>query len=170
MKLIVGCDEHDLSEFLDALEHCAPLQGADILFAHVVDPAAGEHWGQMAGHHWFRRHPGPREYARFEQAAVASAQEILHEAMERSATWPAIRRRPLELHGNPERELVRLALVEQADMVAVGQHQLTLGPRALGRCARFVVDHAPCCVLLVRNATVRQAGEALLGERLSRKP
>lgn len=166
MKLIVACDEHGLSEFLSAVERCAPVQAADVLFAHVVDPSAGKHWGQMAGHHWLRRHPGPREYARFEQAAARSAEEILSEAMARSAQWPATRRRIVEVHGNPERELVRLVLAEQADLLAIGQHRMELGPHALGRCARFVVDHAPCCVLVVRNATLCQTGGALLGERL----
>lgn len=170
MKIIIALDEHDSGAFLAILERCAPVAGAEVLFAHVVDSAIEEQWTHMAGHHWFRRHPAERDHARFTEAARGSAQDIVREAMHRSAHWPETSRRSIELHGNPERELVRLALVEQADLVAVGQHRGELGPHALGRCARFVIDHAPCPVLLIRTDELRAAGPLLLGDRLNRKP
>jgi nucleotide-binding universal stress UspA family protein len=169
VKLIAACDGRDLAPFLAVLARCTPLLDAEVIFAHVVDTASEEHWSQMAGHHWLRRHPGPREHARFEQAAERSAQEILQEAMAVSVAWPATTRRPVQLHGNPERMLVRLALTEQVDLVAVGQHHQELGPHALGRCARFVVDHAPCPVLVVRGDELRAAAATLLGDRLTDK-
>lgn len=86
-----------------------------------------------------------------------------------SHDWPVAARRPVELHGNPERELVRLALAERADLLAVGQHRLELGPHAFGRCARFVIDHAPCSVLVVRDDAIRAAAADLLDNRLKER-
>jgi hypothetical protein len=48
-----------------------------------------------------------------------------------------------------EREV--LAAAEDADLLVLardGEHD-RLGPRSLGHATRFVVDHAPCAVLLV---------------------
>jgi nucleotide-binding universal stress UspA family protein len=51
--------------------------------------------------------------------------------------------------GRPEREVV--AAAEGMDILVLardGDHA-QLGPRSLGPAARFVVDHAPCRVLLI---------------------
>jgi nucleotide-binding universal stress UspA family protein len=170
MKLIVACDGRGTAALLTVVARCAALAGSEVLFAHVVDPSIEEQWSPMAGHHWLRRHPGPRERARFEEAATRSAQELLGEALALSATWPVALRRAVAVEGNPERELVRLALAEGADLLAVGQHHRELGPHALGHCARFVVDHAPCPVLVVRDDALRAEGAALLGNRLMHGP
>ena len=170
MKLIVGCDGQEQEAFLGALALAAPLIGASVLFAHVWDDQIEEQWERNAGHHWLRRHPGQSERARFETAAVQSTQEILEEAMTLTAAWPTADRATVELHGNPERELIRVAIEERADLLAVGQHRVELGPHALGRCARFVIDHAPCSFLLVRDELLREAGATLLGDRLQHRP
>src|SRR5712675_257317 len=61
----------------------------------------------------------------------------------------------LQRQGRPEREIVNTAAEWQADLVIVcpraeygGKH--AIGPKSVGHVARFVVDHAPCPVLLVR--------------------
>jgi nucleotide-binding universal stress UspA family protein len=100
------------------------------------------------------------------EAETQTAREILEEALALSQDWPVASRRTVDLHGNPERELVRLALSEHADLLAVGQHRVELGPHAIGRCARFVIDHAPCSVVLVRTEPIRAAAAELLGHRL----
>ncbi len=170
MKHIVACDGRGQAAFLSRVERVMALEGAEVLFAHVVDEAFEEGWRELAGHHWLGRQPGPREGSRFKEAVAGSASEILEEAMALSSHWPAAVRRPVELRGNPERRLVRLALAEEVDTIVVGQHRIELGPGALGRCARFVVDHAPCAVLLVRDEGVRQAATSLLGRRLDEPP
>lgn len=158
MKLIAACDEHDLAAFLDNLARVAPVAGAEILFAHVIDTANEQDWRRMAGHHWLGRHTVPPQHRGVREAETQAANEILEEALALSRDWPVASRRTMSPHGNPERELVRLALAEQADLLAVGQHRVELGPHALGRCARFVIDHAPCSVVLVRGADSRSRG------------
>ena len=166
LKLIAACDEHDPAPFLANLARAVPLERADVLLAHVINSAREEDWQRMAGHHWLGRHSAPRRHEGVREAEMQTAREILEEALALSQDWPAASRRSVDLQGNPERELVRLALTEHADLLAVGQHRVELGPHAIGRCARFVIDHAPCSVLLVRTAPIRAAAAALLGQRL----
>ena len=58
------------------------------------------------------------------------------------------------LRGRPEREIVAHAAKIGAAMLAVGarphESPTTVGPHSLGHVARYVVDHAPCPVLLIR--------------------
>jgi nucleotide-binding universal stress UspA family protein len=55
----------------------------------------------------------------------------------------------LEIHGHTERAVV--AASAQADLLVMARDgdPSRLGPKSLGRVARFVVDHAACPVLLV---------------------
>jgi nucleotide-binding universal stress UspA family protein len=57
--------------------------------------------------------------------------------------------------GRPELEIVNVAAEWKADVVVVGARAEYgepphIGPRSVGHVARFVLDHAPCPVLLVR--------------------
>jgi nucleotide-binding universal stress UspA family protein len=61
----------------------------------------------------------------------------------------------LQRQGRPEREIVNLAAEWQADVVVICPRaeyggKAMIGPKSVGHVARFVLDHAPCPVLLVR--------------------
>jgi nucleotide-binding universal stress UspA family protein len=86
----------------------------------------------------------------------ATAQEILDEGLQHLPGAEVFRR-----EGRPEREIVNLAAEWRADLVLVcacTQYgpPVIIGPRSLGHVARFVVDHAPCPVLLVRPPAGQQ--------------
>lgn len=166
MKLIVGCDGQDTEPFLAALAGVTQLKDADVFFVHVVDDASEQRWEHATEHHWLRRRPGPRERSSFGQPATQSSQQILQEAMTHSAEWPVATRQIRTLRGSPERALVRLCLELDADLIALAQHRIEVGPHALGHCARFVTDHAPCPVMIVRDAVVRAGASALLAGQL----
>jgi nucleotide-binding universal stress UspA family protein len=94
--------------------------------------------------------PPPLREEEMRQAEKSSAQDILNEGLRRFPSAEAIQRQ-----GRPEREIVNAAAEWQADLVIIcpraeygGRH--TIGPKSVGHVARFVVDHAPCPVLLVR--------------------
>jgi nucleotide-binding universal stress UspA family protein len=55
----------------------------------------------------------------------------------------------LERHGRPEREVVSAADGAGLLILARDGDRSRLGPRSIGKATRFVVDHAPCPVLLV---------------------
>ena len=57
--------------------------------------------------------------------------------------------------GDPAQRIVLQARAGHASLIALFARELTVGaapsgPHALGRTARFVVDHRPCPVLLLR--------------------
>ena len=84
------------------------------------------------------------------EAERASAQEILNEGRRYLASAEA-----LEREGRPELEIVNLAAEWRADLVVVCSRALygerrEIGPKSVGHVARFVLDHAPCPVLLMR--------------------
>jgi nucleotide-binding universal stress UspA family protein len=100
----------------------------------------------------FHRHPGPpppRE-EEMRQAERLSAQDILDEGL---SHFPGAE--TLQRQGRPEREIVNAAAEWQADLVMIcaraeyGERH-SIGPKSVGHIARFVLDHAPCPVLLVR--------------------
>lgn len=93
--------------------------------------------------------PGPRQQ-QMRQAEQASALDILHEGLRSLPGAETIQR-----EGRPEREIVNCAAAWQADVILIlprtnyGEKP-SLGPKSVGHVARFVLDHAPCPVLLVR--------------------
>jgi len=80
----------------------------------------------------------------------AAAEDILNEGLRYLPNAETFQRQ-----GRPEREIVNVAAEWRADLVILCPRaeyggKPTIGPESLGHVARFVVDHAPCPVLLVR--------------------
>lgn len=87
------------------------------------------------------RDPGPR----VAQLAAASANELLDAASARLGRQAG----RIERTGIPEREVVTAAADASLLIVARDGDRSRLGPKSLGKAPRFVVDHAPCPVLVV---------------------
>jgi nucleotide-binding universal stress UspA family protein len=96
------------------------------------------------------RDPGPR----VAELAGVSAGELLAAAADRLGR-PCQR---VERRGLPEREVVTAAADAALLIVARDGDRSRLGPKSLGRAARFVVDHAPCPVLVVWPGTAPGVG------------
>jgi nucleotide-binding universal stress UspA family protein len=110
--------------------------------ADVETLAAGARQGLLGR----RRHPGPPgPPAALRAISEEAAAALLAEARTRFGRDASTR----SLRGRVEREVV--AAAEGVDLLVLardGDHS-RLGPHSLGPQARFVVDHAPCRVLLV---------------------
>jgi nucleotide-binding universal stress UspA family protein len=87
------------------------------------------------------RDPGER----VAELAAVSAGELLDAAAGRLGR-PCQR---IERRGAPEREVVAAAADAGLLIVARDGDRSRLGPKSLGKAVRFVVDHAPCPVLVV---------------------
>ena len=129
---------------VDAARGIAPAD-ADIVLLHVSGgeaPAAahGAYAGLM-GRRRAERDPGPR----VAELGAASARELLEAAARRLARPCAT----AERRGRAEREVVAAAEGAGLLILARDGDDTRLGPRSLGPASRFVVDHAPCPVLLV---------------------
>ena len=100
-------------------------------------------------------HPPLPRREQMRQAEGALAQEILEEGSRSLGGAEMLRRT-----GRPEREIVDAAVEWQADVIVIGSRSAIgggppLGPKSVGHVARFVLDHAPCPVLLVRPSSGR---------------
>jgi nucleotide-binding universal stress UspA family protein len=143
MRIVTWIVEGTWAACVDATRGLAP-DNADIVLLHVSggDVSAAAH-GAYAGllGRGPRRDPGPR----LAELGAMSAAELL-EAAARALDRPC---QTVERRGRVEREVV--AAAEGAGLLVLARDgdDTRLGPKSLGPASRFVVDHAPCPVLLV---------------------
>ncbi|MEO6085761.1 MAG: universal stress protein [Umezawaea sp.] len=119
--------------------------GSTVVLLHVTAPdVPGAAHGAFAGL-MGRGHPERDPGHRLEELAAAAAAELLRVAAEELGL-PAT---TTDRHGRPEEQVI--AAAEFADLLIVARDgdRARLGPKSLGHATRFVVDHAPCPVLLV---------------------
>lgn len=144
MEVIAWIVEGTWPACVDAARTHAP-EGAGIVLLHVtghdIPAAAHGAYAGLLGRGHRERDPGTR----LEGLAGASAQQLLQAAAERL-------RRPctrMERTGRIEREVVAAAEGAGLLILARDGDRTRLGPKSLGPASRFVLDHAPCPVLLV---------------------
>lgn len=143
-RVVVWITEGTWQGCVDAASTLAPVN-SEFTLLHVSDggPAEALHgaFGGLLGRGGGGHDPG----IAVEGLTGPAARELVEAAQQRLG-------QPAELvvrAGDVEREVV--AACADADLLVCardGAHD-RLGPRSLGRWTRFVVDHAPCAVLLV---------------------
>jgi nucleotide-binding universal stress UspA family protein len=155
VHVVVWVTENTWPICVDAARDWAPAD-AEVQLLHVTgdDVAAAAH-GAFAGllgrGRPHERDPGER----VEALAAMAARELLAAAAERLGRAAT----SSERHGRIEREVVR-AVVDADLLICARDGDLTrTGPHSLAPPTRFVVDHAPCPVLLVWPE--RPAGDPL---------
>jgi nucleotide-binding universal stress UspA family protein len=118
---------------------------AEITLLHVTcgDVAAAAHgaFAALLGRGYPERDPG----SRLETLSATAAVGLLAAAADRLGR-PATR---LERHGRPEHHVVRVAEGAELLICARNGDRSRPGPRSIAPTTRFVIDHAPCPVLLV---------------------
>lgn len=97
------------------------------------------------------RHPSGPLQEKMQQAEVGAAQDILQEGLRYLPLAETLSRK-----GSPEQEIIQCAFEWQADLIVICPRSpafggAALGPKSVGHVARFVLDHAPCPVLLLRQ-------------------
>ncbi|MFD5511550.1 universal stress protein [Streptomyces sp. NPDC127051] len=144
MAVLVWIAEGTWPACVDAARDHTPA-GADVVLLHVtpVDVPGAAH-GAFAGL-LGRGHPERDPGTRVEHLAAASADRLLADAARRLGR-PCTRQ---ERTGRAEREVVAAAADADLLVLARDGDRTHLGPRSLGQAGRFIVDHAPCPVLLV---------------------
>ncbi len=144
MAVLIWITEGTWTSCIDAARQLVP-GSTDIGLLHVTgDEVAAAARGAFSGL-LGRGHPERDPGARIEALAQGADEELLDAAtrrLGRPATW-------LERHGRTEREVVQACEGAELLIVARDGDRSRLGPHSLGPATRFVVDHAPCSVLLV---------------------
>ena len=144
MTVIIWITEGTWQAAVDAARVHAPAD-VDLVLLHVTSADVSEAVrGSFAGL-LGRDRPGRDPGSQVEALSRAAATALLDQAAGRLGR-PAAR---LERRGRVEREVVRAA--DGADLLICARDgdRAHLGPRSLGPATRFVIDHAPCPVLLV---------------------
>ena len=144
MTVIIWITEGTWQATVDAARDHAPA-AADLVLLHVISDDVSEMVrGSFAGL-LGRDRRGRDAVIQVEAISRAAAAALLDDAAARLGR-PATR---LERRGRVEREVVRAA--DGADLLVCARDgdRSHLGPHSLGPATRFVIDHAPCPVLLV---------------------
>ena len=144
MTVLIWITEGTWQATVDAARAHAPAN-TDLVLLHVAgadvsDAVRGSFAGLLG-----RDRRGRDPVSQVEAISEAAAAALLEDAAARLGR-PAAR---LRRRGRVEREVVLAADGAELLICARDGDRAHLGPRSLGPTTRFVVDHAPCPVLLV---------------------
>jgi nucleotide-binding universal stress UspA family protein len=146
MRIVVWIVEGTWQGCVDAAVQHFPSDSQFVLL-HVTPSDVTEAADAATVGLFGRGFPGRRPARSYDDVADDEASQLLADAAARlgHADVELLSRR-----GRVEREVVS-AVAEGVDVLVVardGDHS-RLGPKSLGNATRFIVDHAPCAVLLV---------------------
>lgn len=128
----------------------------NLVLVYVIDMSPRKDLAQMSGPLRFGpRGADPRHSAAITAAEEATGRAALGEALAEAQAAHVVAEARLE-RGKPEQIIVAVAREVQASLVAIRARENAeghpfIGPASVGHVARFVLDHAPCDVLLLRN-------------------
>jgi nucleotide-binding universal stress UspA family protein len=150
MRVLCCLDGANLESVLKAMEIPSPAEGLTVGLLHVIDIGPRKDIAHTR-ERFFRPHilPGRRD-DELRQADKSAASSILKEGLTAFSGAEIIER-----EGRPEREIITAAKEWKADLIVIcaqagNSRRPDIGPKSVGHVARFVLDHAPCAVLLVR--------------------
>ncbi len=128
----------------------------ELILLHVIDTGPRKDLAQLSGPLRFGpRPPAPRHSAAIDAAEEAAGRASLDEALAEAQAAGVSATARVE-RGKPEQVIVAVARETRAALVALSAREHTegrpfAGPASVGHVARFVLDHAPCDVLLLRG-------------------
>lgn len=156
MRVLCCLDGQNSEQIKGAVSTFLATEGLTLGLLYVVD--SGPQADMERQRERFQRSrdfAGPR-LEQMRQAEQDAARDILEEGKRALKGGETLLR-----DGRSEREIVNGAAEWRADLIVLcprssQDRNLELGPRSVGHVARFVLDHAPCPVLLVRSLAREQ--------------
>jgi nucleotide-binding universal stress UspA family protein len=142
-RALLWVTEESWAPVVDAARALLPADADLTLLA--VEPADVEELAEGAAAGLLGRGRRPRPHEAIRVAALRAGEEVVAAARERLGRPAPV----LARAGRVEREAVAAAAGFDVLVVARDGDQRRPGPRSLGPATRFVVDHAPCALLLV---------------------
>ena len=122
----------------------------DLVILHVIDT------GPRRGLESLMREPRrPGRSLAMDEAEASASQAAVDESLQAARAAGLAAQSRVE-RGNPEQVIVAQARQERCDLIVIhasegAQGRPQIGPASVGHTARFVLDHAPCNVLLLRQ-------------------
>jgi nucleotide-binding universal stress UspA family protein len=151
MRVLVLVDGQHSREILGALARLIALRDAELILVYVQGPGPRAGLDLLQDRPGGLRRPPHRERelmnAEDEESATALAEAVPLARSLASAVETA------QVRGEPGPAVCDLAKRAAVDLVAIraGGRDQPVGPKSLGPTARFVSDHSPCPVLLLRG-------------------
>lgn len=160
MRILCCLDGTNVEQVTGAAQTLLRTEERTIGVLYVTDIGPREEMEQQRERHLRPPHPPIPRREQMRRAEGMASSEILEEGSRSLGDAEMLQRT-----GRPEREIVQAAASWQADVIVVCSRSAAsggppLGPKSVGHVARFVLDHAPCPVLLVRPNV--HAGDPLL--------
>jgi nucleotide-binding universal stress UspA family protein len=153
VRVLVGVAEHGAPGLLAEIDRLIPLDGQELLLVHVIDNGMRGEIDLARGRLLHRPMPHHRLRA-IGEAERRAAEAALREAAEVAARFGATAE-TVAAEGEPGRVVAGIAAQRGCQLVAVAsrvdRRDERPGPHSVGHTARFVLDHAPCPVLLLRG-------------------
>jgi nucleotide-binding universal stress UspA family protein len=154
MLVVVCLDLEDGVDPIKGLVDCTPLDGAEVTLLHVIDDAERTKLEDSV-------RPGivRPSLPDVEETLEADERSMLRETYEEAVTILHARHEgDVRLNvgsGRPERVIVSYLIEVNEGLCVLGRRpdwkrNREVGPRSVGKVARFVIDHAPCPVLVLR--------------------
>lgn len=153
MRVLCCLDGTNVEQVRKATAMLSAREPLTLGVLYVIDTRPREDIGRTRERFLRRPSPPASREQDMRRTEAGAAHEILAEGLRHLPGAEA-----LERQGRPEREIVNVAAEWQADLVIVDARaeydgKPAIGPKSVGHVARFVLDHAPCPVLLVRPFT-----------------
>jgi nucleotide-binding universal stress UspA family protein len=153
MKVLCCLDGTNIEQISKAVKSMLSADQLTLSLIYVTD--SSPHGDLERQRERFLRPPvlDPRRSEQMQNAETGAAQDILEEGTRYLPGAEGVHK-----SGRPEREIVNYAQEWRADLIVICSRSPlnggpASGPKSVGHVARFVLDHAPCPVLLVRLTT-----------------
>jgi nucleotide-binding universal stress UspA family protein len=155
MRVLCCLDGTNIEQVSEAVSTMLRADTLTLGLIYVIDAGPHEEMERQRERFFRPPHPPLPRREQMWQAEQLSAQDILEEG---TRYLPGAQM--LQREGRPERAIVQCAAEWAADLVVICTRAPRnpgppLGPKSVGHVARFVLDHAPCPVLLVRGTSSR---------------
>ena len=155
MRVLCCLDGTNIEQVHEAISTMLRAAAPTIVIIYVIDSGPHGEIERQRERFLRRTQLPPHRREQMQQAESIAAQGILEEG---GRYFPGAE--PIRKEGRPEREIVNTAERWSADLVVICPRSSQsagppLGPKSMGHVARFVLDHAPCPVLLVRPNLVK---------------
>ncbi len=151
MKVAVALDARWEMTQLARVPQIVTVREAEVLAVHVLDPGGREEWEHAARRHLLRSGPPRKGQERMHAVDHSEGERLLARAATAMAGWGAARVQTRLLEGRPKHEIHTLLENDKVDVLVVFVHGQDAGPTSIGTEARFLIDHAPCAVVVVKG-------------------